>query len=288
MTNWIGCGLLGVLAIVLTGCAADREMLAAHEEPTRVLLVLTNTAQMGEAGKPTGFFLSEAAHPWAVFVEAGYSVTLASPSGGDAPIDPRSLENIDDHSKAFLDAYATDRDGRRVVGNTRSLGSVDLGLYEAVFYAGGHGAMWDFEKEAIVTFRVEAIVAEVASRVYERGGVVAAVCHGPAALVNARSGDGWLLDGKRVTGFTNAEEEAVELTDEMPFLLETRMIERGAEFVGGENFKANVITDGTLVTGQNPASARGAAEAVVRLIERSPSANESQENESDESGKGKS
>ena len=280
MTNWIERGLLAAVAFVLTGCAADRGMLAAHEEPTRVLLVLTNTAQMGEAGKPTGFFLSEAAHPWAVFVEAGYSVTLASPSGGDAPIDPRSLENIDDHSKAFLDAYATDRDGRRVVGNTRPLGSVEAKQYEAVFYAGGHGTMWDFEEEAVV--------AQFASRVYERGGVVSAVCHGPAALVNARAGDGWLLDGKRVTGFTNAEEDAVELTDEMPFLLETRMIERGAEFVGGENFKANVITDGRLVTGQNPASARGAAEAVVRLIERSPSANELQENESEESGKGKS
>lgn len=280
MTHWIGCGLLAAVAFVLTGCAADRGMLAAHEEPTRVLLVLTNTAQMGEAGKATGFFLSEAAHPWAVFVEAGYSVTLASPSGGDAPIDPRSLENIDDHSKAFLDAYATDRDGRRVVGNTRPLGSVDAKQYQAVFYAGGHGAMWDFEEEIIV--------AEVAMRVYAWGGVVAAVCHGPAALVNGFRGYGWWLDGKRVTGFTNAEEEAVELTDDMPFLLETRMVERGAEFVGGENFKANVIIDGTLVTGQNPASARGAAEAVVRLIERTPPANESQENESEENGKGKS
>jgi len=121
--------------------------------------------------------------------------------------------------------------------------------------------MWDFEAEPIV--------AQVASRLYEQGGVVAAVCHGPAALVNARQGNIWLLEGKRVTGFTNAEEDAVELTDEMPFLLETRMTERGAAFVAGENFKANVITDGRLVTGQNPASAKGTAEQVVIAIERS-------------------
>ena len=260
MINLLKYALLALsAAISLPGCASEPQAIASHHESPRVLLVLTNTATIGDSDKPTGFFLSEASHPWAVFTEAGYTVTLASPKGGSAPIDPRSLKDIDDHGRAFLDAYARDEGGRRVVPNTVAIGSVDAARYKAVFFAGGHGTMWDFEQDASV--------AQLAASMYEQGSVVAAVCHGPAALVNARVDGAWLLDGKRVTGFTNAEEEAVELTDEMPFLLETRMTERGASFDAGENFKANVVRDGRLVTGQNPASAKGAAEAVVGLID---------------------
>ncbi len=262
MSKWLTRVLLAILVPAsLIGCASQRVTQDDQPSKARVLLVLTNTDTLGETDKPTGFFLSEAAHPWAVFTQAGYAVTLTSPKGGDAPIDPRSLKTIDDHGQAFLSAYATEKDGRTLVENTRPLGEIELSKYDAVFYAGGHGTMWDFEAEPIV--------AQVASRLYEQGGVVAAVCHGPAALVNARQGGTWLLEGKRVTGFTNAEEDAVELTDEMPFLLETRMTDRGAAFVAGENFKTNVITDGRLVTGQNPASAKGTAEQVVIAIERS-------------------
>jgi len=225
------------------------------EPVVRVLLVLTNHGELGDTGEPTGFYLPEASHPWSVFTEAGYEVTLASPLGGSAPIDPRSMEDVDAESEAFLEAFATGG----VVERTASLSEVDFGAYRAVFFAGGHGTMWDFaESEA---------VKSVAESVYGDGGVVAAVCHGPAALVGVMTEDGPLLDGKRVTGFTNAEEGAVELTEAMPFLLETRMRDAGAEFVGAGNFEANVVVDGRLVTGQNPASAKGAAEAVVKAIE---------------------
>lgn len=248
---------LGVMAT--TGCTSTSEPMSNAEEQRSVLLVLTNTGIMGDTDKPTGFFLSEAAHPWAVFDEAGYNVTLASPKGGEAPIDPRSLSNIDDKGQAFLDAFAADSSGRRVVPDTLSMSKLRSEEFDAVFFAGGHGTMWDFEEDPVVS--------DFASKIYTQGGVVAAVCHGPAALVNVRVHDTWLLDGKRATGFTNAEEEAVELTDEMPFLLQTRMTERGATFIAGENFQANVISDERLVTGQNPASATGTAEAVVELLE---------------------
>lgn len=248
---------LGVLAT--TGCTSTNKPTRNAEAQRSLLLVLTNTGVMGDTDKPTGFFLSEAAHPWAVFDEAGYIVTLASPKGGEAPIDPRSLNNIDKEGQAFLDAFAAHSSGRRVVPDTLALSDLRSEDFDAVFFAGGHGTMWDFEQDPLVS--------EFASEIYTQGGVVAAVCHGPAAFVNVRMDDTWLLDGKRATGFTNAEEDAVELTDEMPFLLQSRMTDRGATFIAGENFQANVITDDRLVTGQNPASASGTAEAVVELLE---------------------
>ncbi|MEQ8315817.1 MAG: type 1 glutamine amidotransferase domain-containing protein [Phycisphaerales bacterium] len=244
----VALGLGGVLA----GCQGGK--LAPTDARPAVLLVLTNHGDMGDTGEPTGFFLAEAAHPWHVFNEAGWIVVLASPEGGDAPIDPRSVTDPDEEGQDFLDRFA--RDG--VVPGTARLTSMKASAFEAIFFAGGHGTMWDFPEGPGVQ--------ETAEGVYRSGGVVAAVCHGPAALVNlrARGGDP-LVAGRRVTGFTNDEEAAVELVDAMPFLLETRLRELGAEFVGAGNFEENVVVDGRLVTGQNPASARGAAEAVVRV-----------------------
>lgn len=261
-------GLVGVffgtLVGGLAGCQSGK--LAPSGARPAVLLVLTNHGQMGgqmgdqlgDTGEPTGFYLGEAAHPWHVFNDAGWIVVLASPRGGDAPIDPRSLEGADAQSEAFLKKFAEDGPGGMVVPGTATLSNMRASAFEAIFFAGGHGTMWDFpEGEG---------VRETAEGVYRSGGVVAAVCHGPAALVNLRGKGGRpLVAGRRVTGFTNAEEDAVGLTGAMPFLLETRLRELGAEFAGAGNFEENVVVDGRLITGQNPASARGAAEAVVRV-----------------------
>ncbi|MFI4917707.1 MAG: type 1 glutamine amidotransferase domain-containing protein [Phycisphaerales bacterium JB060] len=256
--------LLILIWLALAGCQSGK--LAPSDARPAVLLVLTNHGQMGggpgdqmgDTGEPTGFYLSEAAHPWHVFNEAGWIVVLASPRGGDAPIDPRSLEGADEQSRAFLKKFAEDGRGGMVVPGTATLENMRASAFEAIFFAGGHGTMWDFPQGPGVR--------ETAEGVYRSGGVVAAVCHGPAALVNLRGKDGQpLVAGRRVTGFTNAEEEAVGLTGAMPFLLETRLGELGAQFVGAGNFEKNVVVDGRLVTGQNPASARAAAEAVVEI-----------------------
>ncbi|MEM6755813.1 MAG: type 1 glutamine amidotransferase domain-containing protein [Planctomycetota bacterium] len=243
------------LALVPLGPARAQ---ATQPAAKHALIVLTNHADLGDTGRATGFYLSEAAHPWHVFKRAGFEVSLASPMGGDAPIDPTSLDRTDPVNAAFLDEYAS---GNAVP--TRPLNDVDPASIDAIFFAGGHGTMFDFPQ-------CPAVKAKTAA-VYERGGVVGAVCHGPAALVDVTLADGsHLVDGKRVAAFTNAEERAVELTDAMPFLLQTTLQERGAEFVPAPNFEANVVVDERLVTGQNPASAEGAAEAIVVLLNVSP------------------
>jgi putative intracellular protease/amidase len=251
------CTVLLVL-VVLSGCQSGK-LSPSGRWPT-VLLVMTNHGELGDTGEPTGLYLSEAAHPWHVFNDAGWAVVLASPEGGMAPIDPRSLQNIDEQSQAFLNKYA--RDG--AVTNTARLSAMNARKFDAIFFAGGHGAMWDFPGSPHVR--------SAAQSVYRSGGVVAAVCHGPAALVRLTDRSGApLVAARRVTGFTNAEEDAVELTQTMPFLLETRLRELGAEFVGAGNFLENVVVDGRLITGQNPASARATAQAVVRVwIEENP------------------
>lgn len=240
-----------VLAIIIpTGCQSGK-LSPSGRWPT-VLLVMTNHGELGDTGEPTGLYLSEAAHPWHVFNDAGWAVVLASPEGGSAPIDPRSLENVDEQSQAFLDKYA--RDGE--VPKTARLSAMNARNFDAIFFAGGHGTMWDFPESPHVKSAAEGV--------YRAGGVLAAVCHGPAALVRLTNRDGSpLVAGKRVTGFTNAEEDAVELTAVMPFLLETRLRALEAQFVGAGNFQENVVVDGRLVTGQNPASARATAEAVL-------------------------
>lgn len=252
VSRLIGFGLAIVAVLLSVGCQG-RKLSPSGRWPT-VLLVMTNHGELGDTGEPTGLYLSEAAHPWHVFNDAGWAVVLASPEGGAAPIDPRSLENLDEESEAFLRRHA--RDG--VIPSTARLSAMNARKFDAIFFAGGHGTMWDFPQSEGVK--------SAAQGVYRAGGVVAAVCHGPAALVILEQRDGSpLVAGRRVTGFTNAEEDAVELTEAMPFLLETRLRELGAEFVGAANFQQNVVEDGRLVTGQNPASARGTAEAVVRI-----------------------
>ncbi len=250
--------LLPCLALLASlGCAANPDSTsdaAPMGSSKRVAIVLTNHAQLGDTGKPTGFYLSEATHPYEVFHKAGYEIDFLSPKGGEAPMD--GVDRTDPVNAAFLDDEA-------LVARTKSTTPIAKAMsvpYDAVFFAGGHGTMWDFPSDAGVQ--------ELIRAVYERGGVVAAVCHGPAALVNARlSGGAYLVAGKEVSAFTDEEETAVALESVVPFALESKLRTRGARFVEAPNFEKKVAVSERLVTGQNPASATGVAEAVVELLE---------------------
>jgi putative intracellular protease/amidase len=219
----------------------------------KVLLVLTSHDDLGGTGKKTGFYVSETAHPWRVFSQAGYQVDLASPEGGEPPQD--GADRSDPIQKAFLD----DAEMSRKLTHTLRPQEVNPRDYAAIFYAGGHGTMWDFPDNAKL--------AGIARDIYESGGVVSAVCHGPAALVNITLSDGtYLVAGKEVSAFTNEEEAAVGLTRVVPFLLQSALEERGAKHVGGPNFQPQVVVADRLVTGQNPASAGPVAEQVVAVL----------------------
>jgi putative intracellular protease/amidase len=220
----------------------------------RVLFVLTSHDTLGTTGKETGFYLSEVTHPYAAFEQANIEVEFVSPKGGKAPMIGIDLE--DPINKAFLD------DSTKVakVENTLTPEQVDPARYDAIFYAGGHGTMWDFHNNEQLD--------RIAAAIYEKGGIVGAVCHGPAGLVNIKLADGsYLVDGKTVSSFTNEEEAAVGLNDVVPFLLESTLVERGAIHTKAPNFQAHVVVSDRLATGQNPASATGVGESMVKLLQ---------------------
>ncbi|MCL2892587.1 type 1 glutamine amidotransferase domain-containing protein [Brenneria tiliae] len=223
----------------------------------RILFVLTGHDRKGPAGAanvaPSGFYLSEVTHPHDVLSAAGYTVDFVSPKGGKAYVDGLDLD--DPVNAAFWNDAAL----RNATDTTLAPSQVDPEAYAAIFYAGGHATMWDFPDNAEL--------AAIAARIYERGGVVAAVCHGPAGLVNVKLSEGrYLVDGKDVSAFTNDEERAVGLRDTVPFLLADALTQRGARHVPAPNFQAQVVVSGRLVTGQNPASAKGVAEAMLTLL----------------------
>ncbi len=219
----------------------------------RVLLVLTSHDRLGDTGKKTGAYLAEVTHPLAALASAGLDVDFASVKGGAVPLD--GVDRKDPVNAAFLDDAALS--GRL----HRSLAprEIDAERYDGIFYAGGHGTMWDFPGEPAL--------AAVAARIYERGGVVGAVCHGPAALVNVKLSSGRpLVEGKDVAAFTNEEESAVGLTSVVPFLLADALVAKGARHRAAPNWQKNVVVSERLVTGQNPASARGVAEEMAKLL----------------------
>lgn len=223
----------------------------------KILIALTSHAQLGDTGRATGFYLPEAAHPYAAFTAAGYQVDFVSPQGGEPPAD--GIDRSDPLQQAFL----ADDTAMAKLRDTLRPEQIDSADYDAIFYAGGHGVMWDFPQNERL--------AQLAAAIYERGGVVAAVCHGPAALVNIRLGDGsYLVDGKAVSAFTNEEEAAVGLTDVVPFLLESALAERGARISKAPNFAAHTAVSERLVTGQNPASATPVAQQVLAVLARRP------------------
>ncbi|GGL80460.1 hypothetical protein GCM10010129_25090 [Streptomyces fumigatiscleroticus] len=218
--------------------------------PKKVLFALTSHGELGGTGRSTGFYVPEVAHPAAVFRAAGYDIDFVSVRGGAPPQD--GVDPDDEVVAAFLADPAV----KAALESTRTAAEVSAEDYDVLFYAGGHGAMWDFPGDSAL--------AALASAVYERGGVVAAVCHGPAGLVDIRLSDGsHLVDGKRVACFTNEEEAAVGLSDVVPFLLESKLVERGARHTGTAAFAEHAVADRRLVTGQNPASAVRVAELAL-------------------------
>lgn len=219
-----------------------------------VLFVLTSHATKGSTGQPTGFWLGEVTHPLAVLDAAGIKAEFASIQGGEPPVDGFDLK---DPTNA---RYWDDERFRAAIRTTKKLADVNPADYAAVLYAGGHGAVWDFpDSEA---------AQRVTREVYEAGGIVAAVCHGPAALVNAKLSNGrHLVDGKRVAGFTDSEEQAVGLEKVVPFLLASTLKQRGALHEGAADWQVKVVVDGRLVTGQNPQSATGVGEALRDLLQ---------------------
>lgn len=219
----------------------------------KVLMVLTSHDQLGKTGRSTGFYVGEAAHPYKVFAREGIEVDFVSPQGGTPPQD--GLDRSDPVQVAFLDDPAI----AAALAETHTPADVDPADYDAVLFVGGHGTMWDFPGDERL--------ADVTRQVWEAGGAVSAVCHGPSGLINLKLSDGsYLVAGKTVAAFTDEEERAVGLADEVPFLLASTLVQRGARHTAAPNFQPNVEVDGRLVTGQNPASAAPMAEALVEVI----------------------
>ena len=223
----------------------------------KMLIVLTSHDQLGNTGRKTGFYLSELTHALDVFVRAGIDVDLASPAGGLPPMD--GVDRKDPLNQSFL----TDEVAMARLASTARLDDVDPARYDAIYVPGGHGAMYDLPDNA----RLQHLL----SAVYTHGGILAAVCHGPAALVNVKLPDGrYLVADKEVSSFTDAEEVAVKLDKVMPFLLESKLTARGGHFGKAGNFQPYAVVSGRLVTGQNPASAASVAAEVVRLLSTAP------------------
>ncbi len=223
----------------------------------RIVIVLTSHDRLGDTGKKTGFWLEELAAPYYVLRDGGAKLTLASPKGGQPPLDPKSdqPENQTELTKRFQ----ADSAAKAELASTRKLADVSANDFDAVFYPGGHGPMWDMPDNATSIALIEAFV--------KADKPVAAVCHAPVALVNVRGKDGeYLIKGKRVTAFTNEEEEAVALTKVVPFLVEDRLKERGAIYSKVANWVPYVQVDGKLVTGQNPASSGPGAKELLKVL----------------------
>lgn len=220
----------------------------------KILIVLTSHDTLGNTGRKTGFWLEEFAAPYYAFVDAGATVTLASPKGGQPPLDPKS-----DDPDAQTDAtrrFRQDAEAQRVLASTHRLADVQAADYDAVFYPGGHGPLWDLAEDTKSVGLIETMLAA--------GKPVSAVCHAPGVLRHAKTADGKpLVQGRQVTGFSNAEEAAVQLTDVVPFLVEDELTRLGGLYSSGPDWQPYVVSDGLLVTGQNPASSVGVAEALL-------------------------
>ncbi|NER80325.1 MAG: type 1 glutamine amidotransferase domain-containing protein [Leptolyngbya sp. SIO1D8] len=224
----------------------------------RILIVLTSHDQMGDTDEKTGFWLEEFTSPYYTFLDAGAEVTLASIQGGPAPIDARSLG--EDSQTETTQRFMADEAAKQALANTMPVSDASVDDYDAIFLPGGHGTMWDFPESTALTTLIEA---------FDRAGkVISAVCHAPAALVNVKADNGAsLVKGKKITAFTDSEERAVQLEAVVPFMLETRLRELGADFEGGPDFTPLIQQDGNLITGQNPPSSEPAAKAVLAALQ---------------------
>jgi len=223
----------------------------------KILMVLTSHDQLGDTGQQTGFWLEEFAAPYYVFKGAGAQITLASPKGGQPPLDPKSSDPLAQTAATLR--FDADLEARAALANTLTLDDVRAENYDALFYPGGHGPLWDLA--------VDPRSAALIERFQALGKPVGAVCHAPAVLRNVRGADGEpLVKGKRVTGFSNSEEAAVGLGDVVPFLVEDMLKANGGQYSCAADWRSHVAVDGLLVTGQNPASSEASAEALLKLL----------------------
>jgi len=247
--------LVSALWTILTSCFVSSCTHTVKEAPNsqRLLFVTTSHYKLGKTGKKTGAYISEITHPYALLTDAGYAVDFVSPKGGEVPLD--GMESLDAEGEALLKSKVF----KRKIMNSMTPDDVDTAKYQAVFFAGGHGTMFDLPNNRKLQ--------EITRKIYENRGVVAAVCHGPAGLVNTKLSNGkYLVEGKKVAAFTNEEERAVGLTKEMPFLLESKLMNRGAKHISRPKFEKHAVVSGRLVTGQNPASAKSVGEEVLKLL----------------------
>lgn len=222
-----------------------------------VLMVLTSHDRLGDTAKKTGFWLEELAAPYYVLKDGGHSVTLASPKGGRPPLDPTSVEP--DNQTVEARRFEADAEAQAALAETVPLAEIDSDDFDGIFYPGGHGPLWDLANDS----HSKALIADTIAA----GRPIALVCHAPAVLKDVSGADGApLVRGRALTGFTNAEEEAVGLADVVPFSLEDELQALGAAFTSAAPFEAHVVADGLLITGQNPASSATAAEALIAAM----------------------
>lgn len=220
-------------------------------------MVLTSHAELGNTGEKTGFWVEEFAAPYYAFIDAGIEVTLASPNGGQPPIDPTST--LADFQTEATKRYDTDSGAQTLMANTKVLSEVNSSDYDAVFYPGGHGPLWDLVDNIDSVSLIESFIKEQKP--------VAAVCHASAVFLNVKDADGnALVAGKKVTGFTNSEEAAVQLTDIVPFLVEDELIKKGGDYQKTDDWGVLALEDGLLITGQNPASSELAAKKLLTKL----------------------
>ncbi len=223
----------------------------------KILMILTSHDELGDTGQKTGFWLEELAAPYYAFTNAGAEITLASPQGGQPPLDPKS--NEPDFQTDLTRRFEADESATAQLATTVRLDSLSQADFDAVFYPGGHGPMWDLAEDQDSVALIESFVGA--------GKAVALVCHAPAALRHAKTADGRpLVEGKKLTGFANSEEAGMDLTNVVPFLLEDELKAKGGLYSKGGDGEVYVVTDGLLITGQNPASSGPAAEVLVKRL----------------------
>ncbi|MGB3203026.1 MAG: type 1 glutamine amidotransferase domain-containing protein [Nodosilinea sp.] len=223
----------------------------------KILMVLTSHDQLGDSDQKTGFWLEEFAAPYYVFKDAGATITLASPQGGQPPLDPKS--DAPDAQTEATERFRHDADAQTALANTARLATITADDYDAVFYPGGHGPLWDLTDDTHSIALIETF--------YSAGKPVAAVCHAPAVLRHPKAPDGSpLVQNKSVTGFTNTEEAGVGLTDVVPFLVEDMLKQNGGQYSKGDDWQSYIVCDRNLITGQNPASSEAAAQALIEQL----------------------
>ena len=223
----------------------------------KLLIVLTSHDKLGDTGKKTGFWLEEFTAPYYQFLDAGAELTLASPKGGQPPLDPKSDEK--DAQTETTERFRQDKNAQHALASTVKLSEVNVADFDAVFYPGGHGPLWDLAEDANSVKLIEDFWAA--------GKPVSAVCHAPGVFRDVKQADGTpLVKDKRVTGFSNSEEDAVGLTDIVPFLVEDELKKNGGDYSKAADWHPYAVTDGKLITGQNPASSTAVAKALLKML----------------------